>query len=103
LPFASLQLTDVSVATSGNYEKFVSVNGVKYSHTIDPKTGYPVRGIKSVTVICPRAEIADALTTPVTVMGVKAGIGMINQMKNISCIVIDDNDHIYTSKNINFI
>ncbi len=101
LPFASLKLSDTSVATSGNYEKFAIVGGVKYSHTIDPKTGYPVRGIKSVTIICSSAELSDALATPVTVMGIKAGLGLINQMKHVACIVIDDNDDIYTSNNIN--
>lgn len=101
LPFASLALSDISVATSGNYEKFVVIDGVKYSHTIDPKTGYPVRGIKSVTIISSSAEVADALATPVTVMGIKAGLNLINQMKNVGCIIIDDNDTIYTSKNIN--
>ena len=101
LPFASLQLTDTSVATSGNYEKFVLIDGQKYSHTIDPKTGYPVRGIKSVTIICNSGEIADAMATPVMVMGIKAGINLINQIKNIACIIIDDNNKIYTSENIN--
>jgi thiamine biosynthesis lipoprotein len=101
MPFASIQLTNTSVATSGNYEKFVIIGGVKYSHTIDPKTGYPVRGIKSTTVICPSAEIADAMATPITVMGIQAGLGLINQIKNIACIIIDDQDTIYTSKNIN--
>lgn len=100
LPFASLQLGDVAVATSGNYEKFVVIDGIKYSHTIDPKTGFPVRGIKSATVICSTAELADALTTPLMVMGIKAGLGMINQMKNIACIIIDDNDRIFNSDNI---
>lgn len=100
-PFASIELTNTSVATSGNYEKFVIIGGVKYSHTIDPKTGYPVRGIKSTTIICPSAEIADAMATPITVMGVQAGLGLINQMKSIACIIIDDQDRIYTSKNIN--
>ena len=99
-PFASLQLTDTSVATSGNYEKFAIIDGVKYSHTIDPKTGYPVRGIKSVTIICSSAEISDAMATPVMVMGIKAGIHLIDQMKDISCIVIDDDGKIFTSKNI---
>ena len=103
LSFASLQLTDTSVATSGNYEKYAIINGVKYSHTIDPKTGYPVRGIKSVTIICSSAEISDAMATPVMVMGIKAGIHLIDQIKGIACIVIDDNDKIYTSKNINLI
>ncbi|MEX1238448.1 MAG: FAD:protein FMN transferase [Cyclobacteriaceae bacterium] len=102
LPFASLQLSDISVATSGSYEKYVVIDGVRYSHTIDPRTGYPVRGIKSVTIICPGAEIADAMATPVMVMGIKAGLGLINQVKNIACLIIDDEDRLYTSKNINF-
>jgi FAD:protein FMN transferase len=100
-PFASLALTNMSVATSGNYEKYAIIDGKKYSHTIDPKTGYPVHGIKSVTIICNSAEISDAMATPVMVMGIKAGIHLIDQIKGIACIVIDDNDKIYTSKNIN--
>jgi thiamine biosynthesis lipoprotein len=101
LPFSYLDISDMAIATSGNYEKYVTINGKKYSHTIDPKTGLPVSGIKSVTIICPSAELADALATPVTVMGIKAGLDLINQMKNIACIIIDDNNNIYTSKNIN--
>ena len=60
----------------------------------------PVRGIKSVTIICPNSEIADALATPVSVMGIQAGLRLINQMKNIECIIIDDDNHIYCSDNI---
>lgn len=101
MPFASLQLTNTSVATSGNYEKFVVISGRKYSHTIDPKTGFPVTGIKSTTVVCPSAEIADAMATPITVMGIQAGLNLINQIKDIACIIIDDTDKIYTSHNIN--
>lgn len=101
LPFASVNLTNTSVATSGNYEKFVVIDGVKYSHTLDPKTGYPVHGIKSVTIICPSAELADAMATPVMVMGIKAGLDLINQVKGIACIIIDDQNNLYTSKNIN--
>jgi thiamine biosynthesis lipoprotein len=103
LPFASVELTNTAIATSGNYEKFVLINGVKYSHTIDPKTGMPVRGIKSATIICPSAELADAMATPIMVMGITAGIGLINQIKKIACIVIDDYDRVYMSKNINLI
>ena len=100
-PFGSMTLTNKSVATSGNYEKYAIIDGIKYSHTIDPKTGYPVRGMKSVTIICGSAEISDAMATPVMVMGIKAGIHLIDQMKGIACIVIDDNNNIHTSKNIN--
>ncbi len=99
--FSSLNITNTSVATSGNYEKFVMIGGKRYSHTIDPKTGFPVSGIKSVTIITSNAEIADALATPVMVMGIRTGSHLINQMKGIACIVIDDNDQLYHSKNIN--
>lgn len=99
-PFSSLNITDMAVATSGNYEKYVLINGRKYSHTIDPKTGMPVSGIKSVTIIAPDAELADALTTPVMVMGVTAGLFLINQLPTISCIIIDDHNKLHTSGNI---
>ncbi len=99
--FSYLAISDMAIATSGNYEKFVVIGGKKYSHTIDPRTGLPVTGIKSVTIITPNAEIADAMATPVTIMGINAGLDMINQIKNIEAIIIDDNDKLYTSKNIN--
>ena len=98
--FSTFKITNKAVATSGNYEKFVVINNKKYSHTIDPKTGYPVSGIKSVTIIAENAEIADALATPVTVMGIEVGMDFINQLKHIGCIIIDDYDRKYFSNNI---
>lgn len=98
--FSSFRITNTAVATSGNYEKFVIIDGKKYSHTIDPKTGFPVRGIKSVTIIADNAEIADALATPVTVLGIEVGLDFINQLQGIGCIIIDDNDKKYYSNNI---
>lgn len=100
--FSYLDITDMAIATSGNYEKFVMINGKKYSHTIDPRTGLPVSGIKSVTIITLNAEIADAMATPVMIMGIKAGMDLINQIKDIETIVIDDNNILYSSKNIRF-
>jgi len=100
-PFSYLNISGLAVATSGNYEKFVVVDGKKYAHTIDPKTGMPVEGIKSVTIICSNAEIADALATPVMIMGIDAGLNMINQMKHIGCIIIDEANQLYTSDNVN--
>jgi len=100
--FSFLEITNMAIATSGNYEKFVVIDGKRYSHTINPKTGLPVTGIKSVTIITTNAEIADAMATPVTIMGIEAGLNMINQIKNIEAIIIDDNNKIYTSKNVHF-
>jgi thiamine biosynthesis lipoprotein len=101
--FSYLNISDMAVATSGNYEKFALINGRRYSHTIDPKTGYPVSGIKSVTIVAPNAELADALTTPVMVMGVEVGLYLINQMRHIACIIIDENDRLHTSDTIRLV
>lgn len=98
--FSFLEISDRAIATSGNYEKYVVINGKKYSHTIDPKTGLPISGIKSVTVIANNAEFADAMATPIAVMGIKNGLFLVNQLPNLYCIIIDDNNKIYTSKNI---
>jgi FAD:protein FMN transferase len=99
-PFSWLNITDMAIATSGNYEKYVMIDGKRYSHTIDPKTGLPVTGIRSVTIICPNAEIADALATPVMVLGSKIGLDLVNQVKDVECIIIDDKDQVFTSNNI---
>ncbi|MBS1522396.1 MAG: FAD:protein FMN transferase [Bacteroidetes bacterium] len=99
--FSYMSITDMAVATSGNYEKFVMIDGKKYSHTINPRTGLPVTGIKSVTIITTNAEIADAMATPVMIMGIRTGLDMIDQIKDIEAVIIDDYDKMYTSKNIN--
>ncbi|MFC4686850.1 FAD:protein FMN transferase [Epilithonimonas pallida] len=100
-PFSYMNITNMAVATSGNYEKFIVINGKKYSHTINPKTGMPVSGVKSVTIFCPNAEIADAMATPVSIMGIDTALNMISQINHLECIIIDDQDKIYSSQNIN--
>ncbi len=100
-PFSTLNISNMAIATSGNYAKYAIINGKKYAHTIDPKTGLPVSGIKSVSIICPSAEFADAMATPVTVMGVRVGLDMINQLQHIACVIVDDHNRLFTSKNIN--
>lgn len=98
--FALLPISNRSVVTSGNYEKYVEFNGKRYTHIIDPRTGYPSSGILSVTVFAPKAELADALATSVFVMGTEAGLDRINQLPNIDCIIIDERGNILKSNNI---
>jgi thiamine biosynthesis lipoprotein len=98
--FATFPLIDSAVETSGNYEKYVVFNGVRYSHIIDPRTGYPSVGITSVSVFAKKTEIADALATGVFVLGVEAGIDLINQLKGIECVIVDDKGKIFTSDGI---
>ena len=99
--FALLPITNGAVVTSGNYEKYVYFEGKRYTHIINPKTGYPSTGLISVTVFAPKAELADALATAVFVMGKEVGLDRINQLPNIECILIDDKGNISKSKNIN--
>jgi thiamine biosynthesis lipoprotein len=98
--FAVLPLKKGAVVTSGNYEKFVEFNGVRYTHIINPKTGYPASGIVSVTVFAPSAELADALATAIFVMGIEVGLDRIHQLPNIECIIIDEKGDIYKSDHI---
>jgi thiamine biosynthesis lipoprotein len=98
--FALMPLQNKAVVTSGNYEKYVRFNGVRYTHIIDPRTGYPATELISVTVFAPKAELADALATAVFVMGKEAGIDRINQIPNVDCILIDHKGIISTSENI---
>ncbi len=98
--FATFPLEDNAVETSGSYEKFVMFNGIRYSHIIDPRTGYPATGIVSVSVFAKQTEIADALATGIFVLGIDVGLDLVNQLKGIECIIVDDKGKIHTSKGI---
>lgn len=98
--FATFPLENSAVETSGSYEKFVIFDGIRYSHIIDPRTGYPVQGIVSVSVFAKQTEIADALATGIFVLGVEVGLDLVNQLKGIECIIVDDKGKIHSSKGI---
>jgi thiamine biosynthesis lipoprotein len=98
--FATFPLDNSAVETSGNYEKYVKFNGKRYSHIIDPRTGYPATGVVSVSVFAKQTEVADALATGVFVLGVDVGLNLINQLKGIGCIIVDDQGKVHASNNI---
>jgi thiamine biosynthesis lipoprotein len=98
--FATFPLHDSAVETSGSYEKYVTFNGKRYSHIIDPRTGYPATGIVSVSVFAKQTELADALATGIFVLGVEVGLDLVNQLKGIGCIIVDEKGAIHASKNI---
>ena len=99
--FALLPSYENAIVTSGDYEKFVEFDGQRYTHIIDPRTGYPSTGLISVTVIAPKAELADALATSIFVMGAEVGLNRVNQMKGVECLIITENGDIHKSNNIN--
>tara|TARA_R110002033_G_scaffold3561_2_gene19671 strand:- start:3410 stop:4393 length:984 start_codon:yes stop_codon:yes gene_type:complete len=98
--FSWMPVTNSAVVTSGNYEKYITFNDVLYSHIIDPRTGYPATGILSVTIFTKNAELADALATSVFVMGEEAGLNFINQLKGVECIIVNQDNKIVSSSNI---
>lgn len=100
-PIAWFDLSNTAVVTSGNYEKYAVINNTQYTHIINPKTGWPVNELKSVTVFCKNAELADALATAVFVMGKNKGTKLINQLKDVECLMIDNNNRISYSKTLN--
>jgi thiamine biosynthesis lipoprotein len=97
-----LPVENASVATSGNYVQYFEHDGVRYSHNIDPLTGRPVKGIKSVTIVSASAELSDALATAVTIMGVNVGLHFIEQLPGAHCLIITDENRIFTSRHLRF-
>ena len=98
--FSWMPVHNSAVVTSGNYEKYVKFNGTLYTHIIDPRTGYPATGILSATIFTSTAELADALATSIFVMGVDTGLDFVNQLNGVECIIVDKDNKIITSKNI---
>jgi thiamine biosynthesis lipoprotein len=79
-----------AVATSGNYERFVTIAGRRYSHIIDPRSGQPVAGLASVTVLATSAMEADALSTALFVLGPEAGAALLARHPGCAAIFITD-------------
>ncbi|SCY87808.1 thiamine biosynthesis lipoprotein [Flavobacterium caeni] len=98
--FAVFPLEDGAVVTSGTYEKFVVLDGKRYAHIIDPRTGYPASGVSSITVFADSAELANGLSTSIVVLGVSRGLELLAQHPGVSGIIVDDNGDIHHSKNI---
>ena len=96
---AVVPLKQDAVTTSGSYEKFVVFNGKRYSHIINPATGYPATGLCSVTVFGPNAETANGLSTSLMVLGKTAGLLLLNKYADYSCIMITDDGKVVKSKN----
>lgn len=80
----------MAVATSGNYERFVEIEGKRYAHIIDPRTGWPVSGMAGVTVVAPSAATADALSTSLFVLGPDEGGRVLTLFTNCAALFVPD-------------
>jgi thiamine biosynthesis lipoprotein len=86
---AKIYLKDSAVSTSGDYERFFIFRGIRYSHIIDPKNGYPAQGEESVTVISQDGTLADAWSTALFVLGSDEGLKMLKSHPEMQAMFID--------------
>ncbi len=93
---AVINVSNKSVVTSGNYERYFERDGKKYHHIFDPSTGYPVQnGLLAVTVVCENSTLADALSTALFVMGRKDGMALAERIETVDAVFITDTEEIY--------
>jgi thiamine biosynthesis lipoprotein len=84
-----VRLQNKAFATSGDYRNFFEVNGIRYSHVIDPKTGYPVaNGVVSVSIVSNTCTFADGLATAIMVMGHKNGLSLIDRLDDVEGLIV---------------
>jgi thiamine biosynthesis lipoprotein len=99
-----LLLDGGSVATSGDYQHYAIVDGVRYHHLLDPSTGYPARGVMSVTVAADHAITADALATAIFVMGAEKGMAFVERTPGVEALIVtgdgDDEGEILLSSGL---
>lgn len=97
---ALIPLTDVAVSTSGDYERYFEEDGVRYHHIINPASGDSARELQSVTIIGPDATTTDALSTSVFVLGLKAGLELVNRLPDIDAILVDKHGALHYSRGL---
>ena len=86
--FATVELSNATFSTSGDYERSFIKNGVRYHHIIDPDRGEPARGCRSVTIVAERAMLADALSTGVFVLGPTAGMALVEKLPGVEAVIV---------------
>jgi thiamine biosynthesis lipoprotein len=92
-----LPLSNTAMSTSGDYERYFEDNGKRYHHILSPKTGKSATGVQSVSIISNSSTANDALSTAVFVLGVNAGLDLINQLEGVDAIIMDEHRKLHYS------
>lgn len=98
--FAELDLSDGTFSTSGDYERFFMKDGRRYHHILDPTTGEPARGARSVTIVANRGVIADGLSTGVFILGAEAGMALIEKLPDVEGVIVADKNRVLISSGL---
>jgi thiamine biosynthesis lipoprotein len=99
-PFATLQITDGTFSTSGDYERFFMKDGKRYHHIIDPDFGEPVSGCRSVTIVTNRGVIADVLSTGVFILGPDEGMALIEKLPDVEGVIVTSDNEVLISSGL---
>jgi FAD:protein FMN transferase len=97
----ALDVSDMLVISSGDYERYFEKDGVRYHHLMDPATGYPARGLSSVTILCRNPETADGLSAAVFIMGMKKGFELAKKQGNFEAIAVTEDQKVFYSEGLN--
>jgi thiamine biosynthesis lipoprotein len=98
--FAEIELSDGTFSTSGDYERFFLKDGRRYHHILDPATGVPARGARSVTIVSRRAVLADALSTGVFILGPVRGLDLIERLPDVEGVIFSDRNEVLISSGL---
>lgn len=96
-PFAVLELSDATFSTSGDYERFFEQDGVRYHHILDPATGQPARGTRSVTIVTKEALWADGLSTGVFILGPERGMALVERLPDVEAVIVTAENQVLVS------
>ena len=98
--FATLELSDATFSTSGDYERFFMQDGVRYHHILDPDLGQPARGARSVTIVAPTAVVADVLSKGVFVSGPEAGMAIVERLPDVEGVIVTSKNEVLISSGL---
>jgi thiamine biosynthesis lipoprotein len=99
-PFATVELSDSTFSTSGDYERFFMKDGVRYHHILDLRIGQPARASRSVTLVTDRAVIADALAKGVFILGPVAGMALVERLPHVDAVMVSAKNEVTISKGL---
>jgi len=98
--FAVAPVTDHAFSTAGDYERTFTLDGRRYHHIIDPKTGYPATRSRSVTVWAKDATTADGLDDAVFILGAKKGLALVESLPDVGAVIVDSHNKVWISKRL---
>jgi len=99
-PFARLDVSDGTVSTSGDYERFFFKDGRRYHHIIDPDLGEPARLCRSVTIVSNRATLADVLSKGVFLLGAVDGMALIERIPDVEAVIVSATNQVLISSGL---